>query len=311
MTQNIYNQIAEAKERRNAVILTHNYQIDSVQAIADFTGDSLGLSRRATEVEADVIVFCGVKFMAETAAILNPDKTVLLPEVEATCPMAAMIDADGLKRLKADHPEAAVVCYVNSTAEVKALSDLCCTSANAVEVVNSVEAGRPVIFVPDRNLGHWVARHTERDIILTDGFCPTHERILPDHITQQRKLHPDAEVMVHPECRPAVVDLADVVTSTSGMLRYARQCEARTLIVGTEVGLLYRLRKENPQKEFIPVTPLPICPNMKRTTLGSILLALEDMKHTISVPDDIAEAARGAVDRMLAISGRTPTKTRT
>lgn len=308
MTQTVQSRIAELKERRNAVILAHNYQIDSVQAIADFTGDSLGLSRQAAQVEADVIVFCGVKFMAETAAILNPDRTVLLPELEATCPMADMINAEQLMALKARHPDAAVVCYVNSTAEVKALSDVCCTSANAVEVANSIEPGRRIIFIPDRNLGHYVARQTGRDIILTDGFCPTHVRILPEHVADMRRRHPDAVVMVHPECLPAVVDMADVVASTGGMLRYARQSTAREMIVGTEVGLLYRLRKENPDKEFIPLTPAAVCPNMKRTTLSSVVLALEDMQHRITVPRRTAEAARRAVDRMLEIGGRAPTK---
>ena len=308
MTQTVQSRIAELKERRNAVILAHNYQIDSVQAIADFTGDSLGLSRQAAQVEADVIVFCGVKFMAETAAILNPDRTVLLPELEATCPMADMIDAEELMALKARHPDAAVVCYVNSTAEVKALSDVCCTSANAVEVANSIEPGRRIIFIPDRNLGHYVARQTGRDIILTDGFCPTHVRILPEHVADVRRRYPDAVVMVHPECLPAVVDMADVVASTGGMLRYARQSTAREMIVGTEVGLLYRLRQENLDKVFIPLTPAAVCPNMKRTTLSSVVLALEDMQHRITVPRRTAEAARRAVDRMLEIGGRAPTK---
>jgi quinolinate synthase len=308
MTQTAREQIAELKARRNAVILAHNYQIDSVQSIADFTGDSLGLSRQATQVEADVIVFCGVKFMAETAAILNPGKTVLLPELQATCPMAAMITPEQVRALKARHPGAAVVCYVNSTAEVKALSDVCCTSANAVEVVNSIEPGRPVIFVPDRNLGHYVAQQTGRDIILTSGFCPTHERIRPEHVAETRRRHPGAEVMVHPECLPAVVDMADVVASTSGMLRHARKCGARTLIVGTEIGLLYGLRRESPDKEFIPLTSAATCPNMKLTTLGSVLLALEEMRHRITVPDEVAEAARGAVDRMLQIGAPSPTR---
>ncbi len=310
MTQTTQERIAELKEQRNAVILAHNYQIDDVQAIADITGDSLGLSRQATQVEAEVIVFCGVKFMAETAAILNPDKTVLLPELEATCPMAAMITPEELRALKAEHPGAAVVCYVNSTAEVKALSDVCCTSANAVEVVNSIEPGRAVIFVPDRNLGHYVGLQTGRDVILTSGFCPTHMRILPEHIEQARRSHPDAEVMVHPECRPAVVEMADVVASTSGMLRHARESEAQTLVVGTEVGLLYRLREENPDKEIVPLTPAAVCPNMKRTTLGSIVLALEEMQHRITVPPEVADAARGAVDRMIRIGGPAPTSSR-
>jgi quinolinate synthase len=248
--------------------------------------------------------------MAETAAIVNPDRIVLLPELEATCPMADMINAEQLTAVKEQYPGAAVVCYVNSTAEVKALSDICCTSANAVEVVNSIDRDRRIIFIPDRNLGHYVATQTGRDIILTDGFCPTHERIRPEHVAEMRTRYPDAEVMVHPECLPAVVDMADVVASTSGMLRYARQSQAHELIVGTEVGLLYRLRKENPDKVFIPLTPAAVCPNMKRTTLSSIVLALEDMQHRITVPREIADAARRAVDRMLEIGGHAPTKAR-
>jgi quinolinate synthase len=300
----IQERIRALKERANAVILAHNYQTEAVQDLADYVGDSLGLSRRAGETDAEVIVFCGVYFMAETAAILNPDRLVLIPDAEAGCPMARMLDADRLRELKAEYPGAAVVCYVNSTAEVKALSDVCCTSANAVEVVRSVEPGRPVIFVPDRHLGHYVVRRTGRRLILDRGYCPTHVRILPEHIEQLRAMYPDAEVMVHPECRWDVIELADVVSSTAGMLRHARVSQARAMIVGTEVGLLYRLRRENPDKEFIAVTPAAICPSMKRITPDRVLWSLQERRHEVRVPEEAAAGARAALDRMMEL-GRT------
>ncbi len=301
MRKTLEQQIQDLKQRRNAVILAHNYQIDSVQALADYSGDSLGLSRRAAETEADVIVFCGVRFMAETAAIINPGKTVLLPDDQAGCPMADMLSADDLLELKKLHPDAAVVCYVNSTARVKALSDVCCTSSNAVEVVRSFGPERPIIFVPDRQLGSYVAQQTGRPIILSSGYCPTHVRILPEHIRELRELHPHAEVMVHPECREEVVRMADVVASTSGMLEYAHRSSAETIIVGTEVGLLYRLREENVDKQFLPAGPGCVCPNMKRTTPEKVLWALQDMQHRITVPEGIRVPAKEALDRMLAV----------
>ena len=301
MTKTIQEKIADLQRKRNAVVLAHNYQKGAVQDLADFTGDSLGLSQQATETDADVIVFCGVYFMAETAAMLNPDKLVLIPEREALCPMAQMIDAEAVRALKEEHPDAAVVSYVNSTAAVKALTDVCCTSSNAVDVVSSIEEGREIIFVPDRNLGHYVQQRTGRKMILGDGYCPTHVKILPEHISELRAQYPDAEVIVHPECIPAVVEMADVVASTSGMLRHARRTSAPVLIVGTEVGLLQRLRQENVDKEFIPATPLAVCPNMKRITVESVLWALEDLKYEVTVPEEIAAPARQAVSRMLEI----------
>ncbi len=304
MYSTIEDKIARLKAVRNAVILAHNYQCGAVQDIADFVGDSLGLARRAAQVEAEVIVFCGVRFMAETAAILSPGKTVLLPEPESLCPMAQMIDVRELRAMKERHPDAVVVSYVNSTASVKALTDVCCTSSNAVAVVESLDPDRPVIFVPDRNLGHYVQSQTARPLVLSNGYCPTHVRILPEHISEHRKRYPDAEVMVHPECLPAVVQMADVVASTSGMLRHASRSPARLLVVGTEVGLLHRLRKENMDKEFIPATPSATCPNMKRTTLESVLWALEDMVHEVTIPQEIAAPARRSLGRMLQIPNR-------
>jgi len=302
MRQTLREQIAELKERRNAVILAHNYQIESVQDLADYVGDSLGLSRRAAETDADVIVFCGVRFMAETAAILSPNRTVLLPDEKAGCPMAHMIDAPRLRQIRRSHPDAAVVCYVNSTAEVKALSDICCTSSNVEEVVNSIDPKRPIIFVPDRNLGQYAMQKTGREIIADTGHCPTHVRILPEHITELRRQYPEAEVMVHPECMPDVIQLADIVTSTAGMLAHARESSARVLIVGTEIGMLYRLRRENVDKEFIATTPAAVCPNMKRITPEKVLWSLREMQYRVEVQEDVRGPARQAIDRMLALS---------
>ncbi len=304
MTGRTTDRIERLKRERNAVILAHNYQVDSVQDLTDYRGDSLGLSRAATEVDADVIVFCGVYFMAETAALLNPERTVLIPERDAGCPMARMTDPARVRQLKAQHPDAAVVTYVNSTAAVKALSDVCCTSSNAVEVVNSIEPGRPIIFTPDQHLGRYVAEQTGREMILDRGYCPTHVRIRPEHIIKLRRLYPDAEVMVHPECRAEVIEVADVVTSTGGMLRHARETEAPALIVGTEVGLVYRLGQENPNKEFIPATTAAVCPNMKRITVGSVLRALEDMQYEVKVAEDVREPSLRAIERMLEIGAR-------
>ena len=299
MNRNVEPRIQKLKEDRDAVILAHNYQVDSVQNMADYVGDSLGLSRRAAETEAEVIVFCGVHFMAETAALLNPDKTVLIPDPEAGCPMASMTTAERVRQMRRENPGAAVVCYVNSTAGVKAASDICCTSSNAVEVVSSFDPERPIIFTPDRYLGGYVARRTGRKLILDNGYCPTHASILPEHIAELKKSYPEAEVMVHPECRPETVAMADVVESTGGMVRHARESGAPVLIVGTEVGLLYRLREENPDKEFLPVTPAAVCQNMKRITRQKVIRSLETMQHRVTVSEEIAAPAREAIERML------------
>jgi quinolinate synthase len=300
-SSSLVNRIRELKDQKNAIIVAHNYQIGEVQDIADYVGDSLGLSQNAARSDAEVIVFCGVHFMAETASILCPDKTVLMPEVRAGCPMANMITAEALRALKDKHPEATVVCYVNTSAEVKAESDMCCTSSNAVKVVESIREPE-VIFVPDKYLAHYVSTKTEKKIIPWNGFCPTHVKILPEHILKQKKLHPEAEVIVHPECTPPVIALADEVFSTGGMCRYAQESKANEIIVGTEVGILHKLRKENPDKTFYPASESAICPNMKLTTLEKVLWSLQDMKHEIKVPQDIRLRAKKAVDKMLEIS---------
>ncbi len=292
--------IKELKKERNAIILAHNYQRGEVQDIADFVGDSFGLSQKASLSEAEVIVFCGVDFMAESAAVLNPDKSVLMPELSAQCPMAAMITPELLRKEKEKYPDAKVVCYVNTPAGVKAESDICCTSSNAIKVVNSLKE-EEIIFVPDKNLALYVASHTKKKIIPWNGYCPTHHLILPGDILLEKEEHPGAEVLVHPECRPDVVALADRVLSTEGMLKYAGLSTSKEFIVGTEVGLLHRLKKENPGKTFIPATEYAVCPNMKMTTLQSIIRALERKEHVIKVPEDIRIKAKRALDRMLDV----------
>jgi quinolinate synthase len=259
-------EILHLKKERKAIILAHNYQLGEVQDIADFVGDSLELSQKAAEADAEVIVFCGVRFMAETASILCPEKKVLLPDINAGCPMADMITAEGLRQKKREHPGAIVVCYVNSPAEVKAESDICCTSANAVRVVEKLDAPE-ILFVPDQYLGHYVSTKTDKKIALWPGFCPTHVMIQPKNITQVRQEYPQAKVVVHPECRPEVIDLADEVFSTGGLCKYANRSEVKEVIVGTEIGIIHRLRKENPGKRFIPISEQAICPNMKLITL--------------------------------------------
>ena len=292
--------ILSLKKERNAVILAHNYQLGEVQDIADFVGDSLELSQNAARTNADVIVFCGVHFMAETASILCPDKIVLLPVMEAGCPMANMIRAEDLRKMKKEHPGAVIVCYINTTAEVKAESDICCTSANAVRLVQGLEA-REIIFVPDQYLGHYVSTKTGKKMILWPGYCPTHVRIQTEDIHRLRKMYPGAEVMVHPECRPEVVAIADFVLSTGGMIRHAKSSQAAEIIVGTEIGMIYRLRKENPDKVFIPISEQAVCPNMKMITLENILWSMEDMSPQVKVAEDIRLKAKKAVDRMIEV----------
>jgi quinolinate synthase len=296
----LLKQIAEWKARRRAVILAHNYQRDEVQDLADFVGDSLELSRKAAAVDAEVIVFCGVHFMAETASILSPSKTVLLPDPKAGCPMADMITPEALAERKRELPGVPVVAYVNTSAAVKALSDICCTSSNAVAVVESLGAEQ-VLFIPDYNLGHFVSQRTMTRIILWDGFCPTHMWIKPAEIEAQRQAHPGAVVMVHPECAPDVVAMADQALSTGKMLAFARESAAMEFIVGTESGILHRLRKENPGKRFYPVTEKTLCPNMKRITPEKVLKSLETLTPEVRVPVDIREGAKRALDRMLEV----------
>jgi len=295
--------ILDLKKRREAVILAHNYQLGEVQDIADLVGDSLELSQKAARTDASVIVFCGVHFMAETASILCPDKVVLLPDAHAGCPMADMITAERLREKKKEHPQAVVVCYINSSAEVKAESDICCTSANAVGIIESLDA-EEILFVPDQYLGHYVSTRTGKNMILWPGFCPTHVRITPERIKELKQENPRARAVVHPECRPEVIALADETLSTGGMCRYAQRDDVREMIVGTEIGIIHRLRKENPGKRFIPVSEQAICPNMKSITLEKILWCLEEMEPQVKVPGRIRVRAKAVVDKMLRIGGR-------
>ena len=299
--ESLVDKILKLKKERNAVILVHNYQRPEVQDIADFLGDSLGLSIEAAKTKAEVIVFCGVHFMAETAAIICPDKTVIMPEVNAGCPMADMITAEKLRNFKLQNPKAPVVCYVNTTAEVKAESDVCCTSANAAKVVSSLSE-EEIIFIPDKYLGiNTQKKVPEKKLILYNGYCPTHLKILPEHIQKAKAEHPEALVVVHPECRPEVTSLADAVVSTGGMVKFVKESKASEFIIGTETGIIYRLQKENPEKKFYPATPLAVCPNMKMATLEKVLWSLEEMKTVISVPEEIRLKAKKAIDRMLEI----------
>ncbi|MBM2825571.1 MAG: nadA [Dehalococcoidales bacterium] len=295
----LIEKIITLKKKRKAIILSHNYQLGEVQDIADFTGDSLELSQQAAKTDADVIVFCGVHFMAETASILCPDKIVLLPDLHAGCPMANMVTAEGLRQKKKEYPRATVVCYINSSAAVKAESDVCCTSANAVRLVDKLPDTEEIIFVPDQYLGSYVASQTGRKMILWPGYCPTHSRILPQHILRLRKEYPGAKVVVHPECRTEVITLADAVLSTSGICRFARETDAEEIIIGTEIGILHRLRKENPQKKFIPVSEQAVCPRMKLITLDTILWSLENMLNQVKVPEKTRLKAKAAVDKMI------------
>lgn len=296
----LIQEILSLKRRRNAIILAHNYQLGEVQDIADFVGDSLGLSQTAAKTDADVIVFCGVHFMAETASILSPDKIVLLPDIHAGCPMANMITAEGLRQRKSELPGVSVVCYINSSAEVKAESDVCCTSANAVKVIESLDADE-ILFVPDQYLGHYISTKTDKKILFWPGFCHTHIRIQPQHITNLRQEHPQAKVIVHPECRPEVITLADEVLSTGGLCKYASSSEVKEIIVGTEIGIIHRLRKENPGKKFIPASEQAVCPRMKLITLENVLWSLQEMTTQVKVPEEIRLKAKVAVDKMMEI----------
>ena len=302
MSDSIIEKISELKKKHNAVILAHNYQRGEIQDVADFVGDSLGLSQQAARTDADLIVFCGVHFMAETAALLSPDKTVIMPDEHAGCPMASMITARELREKKKLYPNAKVVCYVNTTAAVKAESDVCCTSSNAVKIVSSIPEGEDIIFVPDKSLGAYVSSCLDREMMYWEGYCPTHHRILADQIVKMKLEHPDAEVVVHPECTPDVIALADHVASTTGILNYAKSSNSKEFVIGTEIGILHRMKKENPDKTFMPVTPLSDCPNMKLNTLEKLLWSLEDIQFVVTVPEEIAVEARKAIQRMLDLS---------
>lgn len=296
----IKEKIAALKAERKAIILAHNYQIEEVQELADYTGDSLELSRIAAAAEAEVIVLCGVHFMAESAAVLAPEKVVLLPEKDAGCPLADTVTPEGLRLYKEKYPDAAVVTYINSSAAVKAESDICVTSANAALVVDSLEAER-IIFVPDCNLAHFVSRQTKKEIIPWPGYCITHHRISPDDVDRARRIYPNAPVIVHPECRPGVVERADAVLGTGGMIRFVKETEAQEVIVGTEEGMIYRLRQERPDIKFYLLSPGLLCPDMKYTTPDKVVSSLENMQHRITVPPEIRKQAAGALQRMLKI----------
>lgn len=301
MQNTLTDEILRLKKERNAIILAHNYQVPEVQDIADVVGDSYSLSKHAANTSSDVIVFCGVHFMAESAKILSPDKTVLLPAKNAGCPMADMVTAPKLRELKAKYPEAAVVCYVNSSAEVKAESDICCTSSNALKVVQSVK-NRQVIFVPDENLGSYVASKVkDKEVILWRGFCITHKRVKAEEVMKIRELHPNAKILMHPECEPEVQKLADFLGSTSEIIKYAGEIPEKDIIIGTEEGVLHTLRRENPHKNFYLLSPGLICTNMKKTRLEDVHNSLMNMQYEIQVDEDTRKKALRSLEEMLKI----------
>lgn len=301
MKTNQKKEIQELKKEKDAVILAHNYQLPEIQDIADYVGDSLYLAQIATKVSSKHIIFCGVNFMVETAKILNPEKTVIHPSTDAICPLAEMVDVESLKWFQEDHPDAATVSYVNTTAEVKAVSDICCTSSNAVKIIKNIKE-KEIIFIPDRNLGLYVKRFIkDKNIILWPGICPTHHsRIKREDILKLKEEHPKAEIIVHPECQPEVIDIADQVFSTNGMVRYVSQSKKNEFIIGTEKELCYRLRKENPEKKFYPVATA-ICPNMKKITLDKVMKSLKNLEPILNLPSDIIEKARRPLIKMIEI----------
>ncbi|MBP5300528.1 MAG: quinolinate synthase NadA [Victivallales bacterium] len=301
-TQEIIRRIQELKAANSAVILAHNYVRGEVQDIADFVGDSLALSIQAKKVHAPVIVFCGVRFMAETAKILSPDSEVLLPAPDAGCPMADMADPKEVMKYREAHPDAVFVAYVNTTAAVKALVDICCTSANADKVLRTIPADREVLFLPDQNLGANTAAKLGRKLALWPGFCPTHNRIHPDEVRRIKAQYPEAKLIVHPECLPAVVELADAALSTGGMVKYVKESDAKEFIIGTENGILHQLALQNPDKRLIPLEPLPTCPNMKKVTLENLLHALEAHETKVEMPKELMDRARLPIERMLEIA---------
>jgi quinolinate synthase len=301
-TAKLKSEIRELLVKRKAVLLAHNYQRDEIQEIADHTGDSLGLSQVAADSDAEVIVFAGVHFMAESAAILAPDKIVLLPNKDAGCPMADMITPEGVAALKERYPGGTVVAYVNTSAAVKAVSDICCTSGNAVNVARSLPPeADPLIMIPDQNLARYIADKVDREIVWHDGYCPIHHQYTAKDVLEVKEEYPNAVFAAHPECRPEVLELADHITSTSGMYAFAKESDAKEIIVGTEMGVLYRMREESPDKRFIPLSENMICPNMKVTTLADIRDCLVNMEPVVTVEEDIRIAAKRTLDRMLAV----------
>lgn len=299
--EELIHEIDRLKKERNAIIVAHNYQNDEVQDIADAMGDSFYLSKVCAKSDASVIVFCGVHFMAESAKILSPGKTVLLPESQAGCPMADSITPEDVRRLKRLYPKAAVVCYINTSADVKAESDICCTSSNAIDVVRSVDE-EEVLFIPDRNLGAFVAKHVpEKHVVLYDGCCATHCRFGSKEVLEAKQLYPDAAVAVHPECEPEVTSIADYVGSTSGIIDYCRSSEKRRFIIGTEMGVIHKLKSDNPDKEFYIASTRLVCSNMKMTTLNSVYKSLKENKTVIEVEESVRRRAAGCLERMLKI----------
>lgn len=298
----IINEINRLKIEKRALILAHNYQIPEIQDIADYVGDSLGLSRKASETDVNIIVFCGVHFMAESAKILSPNKKVILPVADAGCPMADMIDAEQLRSFKEEHNDASVVCYVNSSAEVKAESDVCVTSSNALKIIKSLES-KKILFVPDQNLGNYVSKRIpEKEIIPWDGFCITHHRVRHNEIDMVRKHRGETKILVHPECNPSVVDKADFVGSTSEIIGYVKKSNDKEFIIGTEMGILHTLRKQNPHKKFYLLSPSLVCYNMKKTSLEDVYRALRDEEKEINVNKEVMVKAHRALKRMLDLS---------
>ena len=302
--ENLKKKISKLKKEKDAVIIVHNYQRDEIQDIADISGDSLALSQAAVRASAKVIVFCGVDFMAESASILNPSKIVLLPVKEAGCPMADMVTVERLREKKKEHPKAATVCYVNSSAQIKAESDICCTSSNAIQIVNSLKDHKEIIFIPDKNLGRYVqANVPNKRIILWEGFCPTHIRVSKEEVSRMKAKHPESLVLAHPECNPDVLSVSDHICSTAGMFKFAKASKAKSFIIATEIGMLYGLNKANPDKDFYVPTERLVCPTMKLTTLGWVAHALESMEHQIKITGEIKEKAYKSLMRMLKVSG--------
>jgi quinolinate synthase len=300
MDREIEARLKELKKKHNAIILAHNYQIPEVQDIADFLGDSLDLAMKASKTDAKNIIFCGVDFMAQSAKILNPDKNVIIPDIEAECPMANMVDQNDLKKLKNEHPDAEVVAYINTTAETKTLSDICCTSANGEKVVKSLSS-KKVIFIPDRNLGLYVQRFIkDKEMILWPGICPTHHKIRKEELLKLKEKHPNAEILVHPECRPEVIDISDHAFSTTGMVNHAKNSDTKEFIIGTEKELCYRLKKENPGKSFFHLKTA-ICPNMKKITLEKVLNSLKTLEPRIKLPEEIMKKAKQPLQRMMEV----------
>jgi quinolinate synthase len=299
--EKIVERIKELKKSRDAVILAHNYQLPEVQEVADYLGDSLELSRIAARIEAKVIVLCGVYFMAETASVLCPDKKILIPDLQAGCPLANMITAEDVRKLRASHSKAVVVGYVNTPAEVKAELDYACTSSNAIAVVNYLSNYEEIIFIPDKYLTDYVAKKTNRKLIGWKGYCPTHAKITLEDVLEQKKLHPSAKVLSHPECKADVLQVSDAVVSTSGMCKYVKDSPAREFIIATEKELIHRLTKENPGKSFFAASDLAVCPNMKRINLEKVLFSLEDLKYEVKVSPEVRKSANMAIERMLKI----------